>query len=189
VGADLAHYEKILATFASQFGADSISLRLFDAISPGSDAVRDFAQAYLPQIDLTGSGTRKNTKAGLKQLIAAAAVTETCRTKLGAGFFLPQRSAMRISEFFRERPQEIYQYSVISYAQAVAIFSRYRQANEWLFAHVPPANGEGFPDPQPEEFAEYVDLTARPLDILDAEEQEFVDRLARAIVRTLRTDA
>jgi hypothetical protein len=185
VGHLRARYDHMMSAFVSQFGADHIFTPLFDNIARGSDAVEDFTTAHLPELDLTGDRqTRKNAKAGLKQLTAVAAVVSECKDRLGEGFSLSQRSAMRISDFFRDRPGEQYRYSVISYEQALALQARYRDANERLFVEVEPANGRGFPSPQPDEFAAHLDLSTPPLDLFDEEERRFVQRMVREIVRS-----
>ena len=189
VGYDRGRYDELISRWVANFGAANIHLRVFDAIPPGSDVVEDLRQTFFPGLDIQAAAQeRKNLKAGLKQIVAVAEVLKASRQALGGDFALPQQSAMRISQFFRSRPGEIYRYSVLSYEESLELLRRFAEVNERLFTTVTPANGggAGFPPPQPEDFDGYVDLTVAGLDIFDREERQFVQRMAREVVKAHR---
>lgn len=179
-------YHRQLEPWAAAFGPSNIFVRNFDSLS-SDGIVPDFVATFLPGVlvdDTRQDDARRNTKAGVKQLLAVAMVLEACRERFGSDFELPSTSAIRIAEYFRDRPGEVTKYAVLTYEDASEIHRAYAPSNARL-AQLSPSFSDsgGFPAPDPADYRDRVDFAALGQDILSDEERRFVIRMIREVSR------
>lgn len=181
-------YAGMLEPWAEYFGQEAVSVRNFDSL-PRAGIVPDFMRAYLPHVSVqetTGnrSDERRNTKAGVKQLVAVAEILALCRDRMGAEFELPSTSAVRIAAFFRDRATEVRDFSILTYEDACRLHEEFKGSNEQLkrLSSTFRESG-GFPPPRPEEYENVRPLTGLGLEIFDKRESKFISRMAREIER------
>jgi hypothetical protein len=183
-------YFRMLEPWTAAFGPDRVSVRNFDALASGG-IVSDFFVRFLPDVEvplaLDAYSDRRNTMAGLKHLVAVSIVLRSCRERIGPAFELPSSSAIRIAQFFRNRSDVQKPFSVLSYEDAVAVARRFADTNQRLanLSSEFRASG-GFPFPNPQEYCNYVDIGSLDGSILDAEENQFVNRMALEISRVVK---
>lgn len=188
-GRVLADYAEMLAPWIDVFGDDSVDVRMYDGLGSGEGIVDDFAGSYLDGVDrsdLPDEAERRNSKAGLKHLLAVSMVNSICRERLGDGFCLARRSAVRISAYFRDRPDDV-EYSPITYDDALAI-SRFFRDSDFRLAEMSTSfrNSSRFPEPRPDEFGRHVDMSdpaTLAAALFDPDERRFVERMSREVVK------
>ncbi|MFO7908303.1 MAG: hypothetical protein R6U98_37040 [Pirellulaceae bacterium] len=179
-------YFRQLSAWAESFGSDHLIVQNFDTL-PATGIVHDFCARILSGIRFAANEDddfRGNTKAGVKQLVAVSTVLKDCRAQLGAHFDLPSSSAIRIAEYFRKRPGEVTNYSVLSFEDARDIQRSFKESNDRLsrLSHSFRASG-GFPPPRPEEYGNPLDFLSIGNEIFTQEEHRFVRRMTQEIVR------
>jgi hypothetical protein len=179
-------YRVMLQPWADAFGTERIFVRNFDAL-PSGGIVPDFFATFANHVkvaETASDSARRNTKAGIKQLVAVAKVLELCRDRLGPDFELAGSSAIKIAEYFRDRPDEVTSFSVLSYEEACEVQRRFSESNRRL-AELSPSFGDsgGFLAPEPTEFAKHRNMIDIDDEFLDESERRFVIRMAREISR------
>lgn len=179
-------YFRHLAAWARAFGPNHLIVKNFDAL-PAEGIVPDFCASILSGVSVAANwdpGFRGNTKAGVKQLVAVSTVLKNCRAQLGAAFELPSSSAIRIAEYFRKRPGEVTDYSVLSFEDACDIQRSFEESNDQLSRLSPTFKASGgFPPPSPEEYANGIDFLNVGDEIFTEDERHFVQRMTQEIVR------
>lgn len=181
-------YHQMLVPWVDTFGDDHVHVRNFDSLR--SEIVEDFFSAVKPGfVAPTPSEppARVNTMAGAVHLVAVSRIVEACRAQLGSDFSLATSSAIRIAEFFRGRPGRDERFSVLSHVGALRVHADFSESNQLMADRFPEfARSGGFPQPQPAEYGDHVDVANLSDDVFDTEERRFVQRMTREIVRTCR---
>ena len=189
-GRTLGDYAGVVMPWLQVFGDDHVDVRIYGAAVLERGIVGDFAAAHLGTAGerLPWRRTeRSNDKAGIKHLLAVSTVADACRAELGDDFVLARRSAIRISSFFRGRPDRR-DYTVMTFEQAIKIADDYEQSDERLAAASTSFRNAGpFADPEPGEFRDHVALELLGDDVFDDEERRFVARMAREIMKSATT--
>jgi hypothetical protein len=180
-------YFRMLNPWVEAFGTSTLAVRNFDALS-AEGIVPDFFEAFFPGVPVQAARNnepRTNTMAGVKQLVAVSIVLGTCREQIAPEFQLPSTSAIRIADYFRHRDGEMTKFSILSYEQACEIQRDYTLSNRQLEASAPDfRESGGFPSPQPEEFANHIEIAGLGLELFDSDERRFLIRMAREIRRS-----
>ncbi|TVP82133.1 hypothetical protein [Thioalkalivibrio sp.] len=175
-----------LTRWAQAFGWDHLVVQNFDSL-PSGGIVPDFFASVLSGVRVAANehdDFRGNTKAGVKQLVAVSNVLKDCRAQLGATFELPSTAAIRIAQYFRKRPGEVTDYSVLSFNDACEIQRSFEESNDHLSRLSPSFRASGgFRPPSPEEYRNRLDFLKIGDDVLTKEERRFVQRMTREIVR------
>lgn len=182
-------YDVLLAPWAAAFGTNRLAVRNFDTL-PSGGIVPDFFATFLPAVTVAAESARaRNSMAGPKQLIAVAHVLEECRRTLGPDYALAATSASRIAKFFRNRTGEDRRFSVLTYEMAVDVHQTFLASNGRL-AELSDTfrDSGGFPEPREEEYRDHLALAEMGISDLDDEEQRFVTRMAREIIRAHGTE-
>lgn len=185
-------YHLLLEPWAEAFGPERLFVRNFDALS-ANGIVPDFFETFVPSIgavDVPRRDARRNTKAGIKQLLAVSLVIDACRGTIGPEYEMASSTAIRIADFFRHRTDEVTTFSVVTYEDACRLHHEFEGSNRRL-AELSPSFLEsgGFPEPRPDEYLHYVDLTTFGDDVLSGQERRFVERMVREVVRAGRFNA
>ena len=179
-------YHGMLLPWAEAFGEKCIFVRNFDALSAGG-IVPDFFETFLPNVKVVEANAgdeRRNTKAGIKQLVAVSTVLRVCRERVGPDFMLASSSAIKIAEYFRDRPDEVTAFSVLSYEDACELRRRYAESNELLAGLSPSfSDSGGFPAPDPEEYRNHIKVADVGQSVFTDDELRFVTRMAREVSR------
>lgn len=181
-------YDQQLQPWADVFGEEHLVIRNFDSLE-ATGIIPDFFERMLPNIKidpLTFKVERKNTKAGIRQLVAVDFVLRSCREVLGEDFQLAASTAVKIANFFRDRPGEVTNFSTISYDMACDIFESYENSNTRLAELSPDFRSSGgFLHPTASEYSNVVDLTEYDASIFDTEERRFLEAITRSVSRDL----
>lgn len=150
-------------------------------VASTDNVVMDFAERCgVNTSTLDGLAQRRNASAPLKFIVASARLGDECRGALGEAFTLSRRTAFKLSEFFRPRPDWLPRYSLFSVDHARSIDSRYREEREKIAALT---NQQLEPLME----ADYVGYVADPFAFkFDDEEAAFLTRMRREIVRHSR---
>lgn len=185
-------YHRTLKPWAEAFGVRRIFVRNFDALPPGG-IVPDFLGTFLPDVKVVEPDTekaRRNTKAGIKQLVAVATVLDICRDRVGPEFALATSSAIKIAQYFRDRPDEITDFSVLSYEDACELHRQFAESNE-LLAELSQSFSEsgGFAAPKPDDYRNYINLNSLGEEVFSEDERRFVTRMAREVTRVAKKNS
>ncbi|MFO7901967.1 MAG: hypothetical protein R6U98_04855 [Pirellulaceae bacterium] len=179
-------YFRQLTAWAEEFGSNHLVVKNFDTL-PSVGIVSDFCLSFLSGIGIAkneGDDLRGNTKAGVKQLVAVSTILGDCRAQMGAAFEMPSTSAIRIAQYFRNRPGEVTNYSVLSFEDAREIQQSFEESNDQLSRLSGSFRASaGFRPPSPEEYENRLDLLSVGDGVFTQEEHRFVRRMTQEIVR------
>ena len=187
LGSRLGDYGSVIADWTDAFPSAAITVRAYDDAVRSEGIVRDFASLMPGSAPfLYEDRRRKNTKAGLRQLVAVATVVDRCREQLGEDYKLSVSSASRLSQFFNDR-NDVTTYSLIDYRFAKEIYKNFAETNQRALdlADNHPASPL-FSPPRRRDIRNYVKAARLGPRLLQVDELAFLDKLIEQIVKNVR---
>lgn len=169
-------YDLVLSRWRKFFPKSKFRVYLFDSIG---NIVPHFFYSILEIEDFTASAsTKKNNKAGIKQLYVAKLIRD-CISQLinNINFSLNMHDVEVISQFFR-MGGDLYDFCPITYSQAEELFERFEPHNQIIYQ----ASNDRFLPPERADYNNLVDIETT-INMLTDEEKDFIDNQIQRILR------
>jgi|GEM_PF-6632034 hypothetical protein len=175
-------YDETLSPWMTHF--PDVDIHIYDTIGGEGGTLAHFVSHYAPGVVLPQPDESwSHGKAGIKFLFAVQSLVSMGRLEFGDDYALSQRAAMKLSDYFHARPDEVYNFSAMGFSAAQQVMECLSPSNKRLHDILRERGiADRFPQVRVEDYRNYLDLAsvAKPL---DAEEDAWLQQFAQDVMR------